>query len=50
MWLALFVPVANGGRLSTLHNGALQDLLVARHDLSDARELGDANAFARLDQ
>jgi two-component system NarL family sensor kinase len=33
-----------------LHDGALQYLLAARHDLEDARELGDARAFGRLDQ
>jgi two-component system NarL family sensor kinase len=33
-----------------LHDGALQYLLAARHDLEDARDLGDARAFGRLDQ
>jgi two-component system NarL family sensor kinase len=32
-----------------LHDGALQYLLGARHDLEDARELADPEAFARLD-
>jgi two-component system NarL family sensor kinase len=33
-----------------LHDGALQYLLAARHDLEDAKELGDARAFGRLDE
>lgn len=33
-----------------LHDGALQYVLAARHDLEDARETGDAEAFARLEQ
>jgi two-component system, NarL family, sensor kinase len=32
-----------------LHDGALQYLLGARHDLEDARELSDPEAFARLE-
>lgn len=32
-----------------LHDGALQYLLAARHDLEDAREQHDREAFARLD-
>lgn len=33
-----------------LHDGALQYVLAARHDLDDVRELADPQAFARLDQ
>lgn len=33
-----------------LHDGALQYVLAARHDLEDARESGDQEAFARLEQ
>ncbi|MBV9048192.1 MAG: hypothetical protein JOY58_07980 [Solirubrobacterales bacterium] len=33
-----------------LHDGALQYVLAARHDLEDARELADPAAFSRLDQ
>jgi two-component system NarL family sensor kinase len=33
-----------------LHDGALQYVLAARHDLEDARELADPDAFSRLDQ
>ncbi len=33
-----------------LHDGALQYVLAARHDLEDARDLADPGAFARLDQ
>jgi two-component system NarL family sensor kinase len=33
-----------------LHDGALQFLLGARYDLEDARELGDPEAFGRLQQ
>jgi len=33
----------------SLHDGALQYVLAARQDLEDARELGDREAFARLD-
>jgi two-component system NarL family sensor kinase len=33
-----------------LHDGALQYVLAARHDLDDARETGDPEAFARLEQ
>ena len=33
-----------------LHDGALQYVLAARHDLEDARDLADPDAFARLDQ
>ncbi len=32
-----------------LHDGALQYVLAARHDLQDARELADPEAFDRLD-
>jgi two-component system NarL family sensor kinase len=34
----------------SLHDGALQYVLAARHDLEDARELSDQEAFARLDR
>ena len=34
----------------SLHDGALQYVLAARHDLEDARELADPHAFARLDR
>jgi two-component system NarL family sensor kinase len=33
-----------------LHDGALQYVLAARHDLEDARDLADPAAFDRLDQ
>jgi two-component system NarL family sensor kinase len=33
-----------------LHDGALQYVLAARHDLEDARELADPDAFSRLDR
>ena len=33
-----------------LHDGALQYVLAARHDLEDARELSDPEAFDRLDR
>jgi two-component system, NarL family, sensor kinase len=33
-----------------LHDGALQYLLAARHDLEAVRELGDPDAFVRLDR
>jgi two-component system NarL family sensor kinase len=33
-----------------LHDGALQYVLAARHDLEEARELSDPEAFARLDR
>lgn len=33
-----------------LHDGALQYVLAARQDLQDAREYGDDEAFARLEQ
>ncbi|WP_308467010.1 sensor histidine kinase [Rathayibacter soli] len=32
-----------------LHDGALQYVLAARHDLADARDAGDAGSFERLD-
>jgi two-component system, NarL family, sensor kinase len=32
-----------------LHDGALQYVLAARHDLEDARDLGDAESFVRLE-
>jgi two-component system NarL family sensor kinase len=37
------------GLAERLHDGALQYVLAARHDLEDARELGDPEAFDRLD-
>ena len=33
-----------------LHDGALQYVLAARHDLEDARELSEPEAFSRLDR
>jgi two-component system NarL family sensor kinase len=33
-----------------LHDGALQYVLAARHDLDEARETGDPEAFARLEE
>jgi two-component system NarL family sensor kinase len=33
-----------------IHDGALQYVLAARHDLEDARDYGDPEAFARLDR
>jgi two-component system NarL family sensor kinase len=38
------------GLAESLHDGALQYVLAARHDLEDARELADPEAFARLDR
>lgn len=38
------------GLAESLHDGALQYVLAARHDLEDARELGDPEAFDRLDR
>ena len=37
------------GLAEQLHDGALQYVLAARHDLDDAREDGDAAAFDRVD-
>ncbi|MBV9196774.1 MAG: hypothetical protein JO168_21750 [Solirubrobacterales bacterium] len=38
------------GLAESLHDGALQYILAARHDLEDARELGDPEAFQRLER
>jgi two-component system NarL family sensor kinase len=38
------------GLAEHLHDGALQYVLAARHDLEDARELADPDAFSRLER